>query len=63
MRTRWIVAVGLAAIGLVWIGQGLGIIGGSGFMVDDRRWAVAGGVLLASGVVLGWRAVKGRSGA
>jgi hypothetical protein len=61
MRTRWIVAAGLAAIGLVWIAQGLGLLAGSGFMDDDRRWALAGLVLLATGVALGWRAFRSRS--
>ena len=46
MRTRWIVAAVLAAVGLVWIGQGLGLLRGSSFMVDDVRWAIAGVVLL-----------------
>ena len=63
MRTRWIIAAGLAAIGLVWIGQGLGLLRGSSFMVDDPRWAIAGGVLLAGGAVLGWSAFRDRSGA
>ena len=58
MRTRWIVAAGLAAIGLVWIGQGLGLLRGSSFMVDDARWAVAGVVLLAGGALLGWTALR-----
>lgn len=61
MRTRWIVATGLAAIGLVWIAQGLGLLAGSGFMVDDRRWAIAGLMLLAAGAALGWRTFKRRS--
>lgn len=60
MRTRWILAVGLAAVGLVWIGQGLGLLQGSSFMVDDIRWAVAGAVLLIAGAVLGWLAIRGR---
>jgi hypothetical protein len=61
MRTRWIAAAGLAAIGLVWIGQGLGLIRNSGFMVDDIRWAIAGVVLLATAAVISWTALKGRS--
>jgi hypothetical protein len=60
VRTRWIFAAGSAALGLVWIGQGLGFIGGSGFMVDDYRWAIAGGLLLLGGVVLGLSALRGR---
>ena len=61
MRTRWIVAVALAVTGLVWIGQGLGLLRGSSFMVGDARWAVAGFALVAGGVFLGWMALrKGR---
>jgi hypothetical protein len=60
VRTRWIVAAGLAAIGLAWIGQGLGLLRGSSFMVDDARWAVAGLVLLAGGALLGWTALRSR---
>jgi hypothetical protein len=60
MRTRAIVAIGLAAVGLVWIGQGLGLIRGSSFMVDDPRWAVAGLALLAGGVLLGGLALRNR---
>ena len=45
MRGRLIAASLLVAVGLVWIGQGLGLLRGSSFMVDDVRWAVgrAGG--------------------
>jgi hypothetical protein len=60
MRTRAIVAIGLALVGLVWIGQGLGLIRGSSFMVDDPRWAIAGLVLLASGVILGGLTLRNR---
>jgi hypothetical protein len=60
MRTRWTVAIGLAVIGLVWIGQGLGLLRGSSFMVDDLRWAVAGLAMLAGSVVLGGTALRNR---
>jgi len=60
MRTRWIIAVALGAVGLVWIGQGLGILRGSSFMVGDTRWAVAGLGLIAVGLVVGWSAVRNR---
>ena len=59
MRTRWIVAAGLTAVGLVWIGQGLGLLRGSSFMVNDVRWAIAGGALLLTGAVVAWSAVRG----
>lgn len=60
MRTRWTVAIGLAVVGLVWIGQGLGLLRGSSFMVDDRRWAVAGLVLVAGGLVLAGLTLRNR---
>ena len=60
MRTRWIVAAGLAAVGLVWIGQGLGLLRGSSFMVNDPRWAIAGAALLLIGSVLAWSAIRDR---
>ena len=60
MRTRWVLAAGLAAVGLVWIGQGLGLLRGSSFMVGDPRWAIAGAVLLIGGGLLGWSALRAR---
>ena len=52
MRGRVILGLGLLAIGLVWIGQGTGLLRGSGFMVGDIRWAAIGVVLLVAGGVL-----------
>ena len=46
-------AVVCALVGVVWVGQGLGYIGGS-FMTSDIRWALAGGVLLLVAVALLW---------
>ena len=60
MRNRWIIAAVLVVIGLVWIGQGSGVIRGSGFMTDDVRWAIVGAVLIVVGVVVGWTAVRAR---
>lgn len=60
MRNRWIIAILLIALGLVWIGQGSGIIRGSGFMTDDVRWAIAGAALAAVGVVVAWTAIRAR---
>ena len=45
MRARSLIAGVLILVGLVWIGQGTGIIRGSGFMTDDIKWAVVGAVL------------------
>ena len=60
MRIRWIIIVGLALVGAVWIGQGLGLIRGSGFMTDDVRWVMVGTVLVVISVVFG--VIEGRRG-
>jgi hypothetical protein len=60
MRTRWIVAGVMAVTGLVWIGQGLGVVRGSSFMVDDPRWAIAGAAFLVGGVLVGRTALRNR---
>ncbi len=60
MRSRWIIAAVLALVGIVWIGQGTGVIRGSGFMTDDIRWAIVGVVLLVAGAVVAWTAVRSR---
>lgn len=51
--SRAAAAVVLALLGIVWIGQGVGVIPGS-FMTSDVRWAVAGVVLLIIAGVLVW---------
>ena len=48
---RVVTAAICALVGIVWIGQGLGYIGGS-FMTSDLRWALAGAVLLVVAAVL-----------
>ena len=49
-----IVAVLAIAMGLLWIGQGLGIIMWPSFMLADRQWAVNGAVLALLGAVGLW---------
>ena len=53
MRIRWFLIVALGLVGVVWIGQGLGLIRGSSFMTDDVRWAVTGAVLIVVAIGLG----------
>jgi len=42
------------AMGLLWIGQGLGVIAWprSSFMIDQRQWALWGALLAVVGAVL-----------
>ena len=44
-------------MGLLWIGQGLGIImwPASSFMLADRQWAINGAFLAAIGLALIWQ--------
>jgi hypothetical protein len=48
---RLAIAALLALVGVVWIGQGLGFIGGS-FMSGSPIWAIVGAVLVALAAVL-----------
>ena len=59
-RTHPVVGFVLVAVGAIWIGQGLGVIRGGSFMVDDIRWAIAGAVLVVIGMTLLVRARRAR---
>ena len=52
-RGRLIAAVMLLLVGLIWMGQGAGLIPGS-FMTGDRTWLVIGAGCVAAAAVLGW---------
>jgi len=56
-RSSLVVAVLLALVGLVWLGQGTGLIGGS-VMSGSSFWAVVGLVLLVAAGVLVAREVR-----
>ncbi|MEI7745224.1 MAG: hypothetical protein WCK58_15930 [Chloroflexota bacterium] len=49
--SRLFIAALAALVGIVWIGQGVGLIGGS-FMTGSLFWAAVGVVLLVVAVVL-----------
>lgn len=51
MRIRLLLGLLLVLAGLVWIGQGIGLIGGS-FMSSEPAWAVIGVLTLGIGMVL-----------
>lgn len=55
MRSRVVVALLIGAVGLVFLGQGLGLIPGS-YMTGDRTWAVIGVLMIVIAFVVGWRA-------
>lgn len=59
-RTHPVVGFVLVAVGAIWVGQGLGLLRGGSFMVDDIRWALAGTVLVLIGVSLLVRARRAR---
>lgn len=50
-KVRWPVIFALAAVGAVWLGQGMGVIGGS-FMSGEPLWAIIGAVMLVGAAVL-----------
>jgi hypothetical protein len=56
-RPSLIGAVLVALVGLVWLGQGTGLIGGS-VMSGSSFWAVVGAVLLVAAAILVAREVR-----
>jgi glucose dehydrogenase len=56
-RPSLILAVLLALVGLVWLGQGIGLIGGS-VMSGSSFWAIVGLVLLVVAGILVAREVR-----
>jgi hypothetical protein len=51
MWLRVAIGVGLCVVGAIWIGQGVGWIGGS-FMTGEAVWAVIGAVAILFGIAL-----------
>lgn len=56
---RWLLVAGFLAlaIGLLWIGQGTGVIAwpASSFMISQIQWAGYGAALAALGLILIWQ--------
>ena len=48
-----IIAALMALLGIVWFGQGIGIIGGS-FMTGEARWAIIGAILIVVAAGIFW---------
>lgn len=56
---RLVLAVGIVLTGLVWIGQGLGILtAGGSFMIGDPLWAIIGAAFVVGGALLGTRELR-----
>jgi len=55
------VAILLAIARTIFIGQGMGIIRGSSFMVDDQRWALIGLVMDMAATGIAWVTLRARS--
>ena len=51
MWPRMIAGAVLGLVGLVWFGQGIGVIGGS-FMSGQAVWAVIGAVMIVFAILL-----------
>ena len=60
--TRLTLAIVVTAVGAVWVGQGLGLIRGRSFMVDDPTWAWIGAATALIGLVLLVRGLRIRGG-
>jgi hypothetical protein len=56
-----IISLVLIVVGVVWIGQGTGVLQGGSFMVGDPLWAVIGAATATAGVAIGAWALRGRS--
>ena len=57
-KVKWPLITALGALGLVWLGQGIGLIPGS-FMSGDPLWALIGAVMLVAAVLLTFAARRG----
>jgi hypothetical protein len=60
-RSYALLAVILIAAGLVWMGQGTGLLKGSSFMVGDATWTVIGLACVVAGGALAVREIRRRS--
>ncbi|KHK91586.1 membrane protein [Novosphingobium malaysiense] len=49
------------AMGLLWVGQGTGVVlwPADSFMLADRAWAIRGALLAAVGLIVIWLARRG----
>ena len=55
-----ILALTVITVGLLWIGQGLGLLQGRSFMVGDPFWALVGAAVVGIGATMILRARRDR---
>jgi LPXTG-motif cell wall-anchored protein len=58
-KIAMILAVLIALIGMVWFGQGIGVIHGS-VMTDDSKWAIIGAIMIVVAAGIFWFARRRR---
>jgi hypothetical protein len=51
VRVLFVLGAVFLAVGVIWLGQGVGLIGGS-FMTGEALWAVIGAMCIAIGAFL-----------
>jgi hypothetical protein len=51
VRVLFVLGGVFLVVGVIWLGQGIGLIGGS-FMTGEAAWAVVGGVCIVLGALL-----------
>ena len=62
LRGQLILSAAFVLVGVVFIGQGMGVLAGRSFMVGDRTWAVIGAGLVIVGIALAWRSRRRSAG-
>lgn len=60
IRARTILAIILVALGLVWVGQGTGLLAGRSFMVGDPLWTAIGAACVVVGLAFAWLEIRRR---
>jgi hypothetical protein len=63
-RALLIVGFLALAIGMLWIGQGTGVVAWpkTSFMINEIQWALYGAMLAGLGLIFIWQSQSGKSG-